>query len=165
MNAGKRLVRLEAGIAGFPFVVIADGNAVLRSVLRPGEKELLELRGVPEGDNSVTEAALKFIDRYLRGEDGVLPPLDFGGCTAAERMVYTACSRIPFGDRMSYGMLALAAGFPRAARFAGSCMRRNRHMLFVPCHRVVPAGGGIGQYSGGEDVKKELLEFEAGFPE
>jgi methylated-DNA-[protein]-cysteine S-methyltransferase len=30
----------------------------------------------------------------------------------------------------------------------------------VPCHRVVPSSGGIGNYGGGPDMKRALLDFE-----
>lgn len=163
MNVQPGLVRLEACVSGFLFVVIADEGAVVRSVLRPGREELRRLRGVPEGTSRAILSAGKFIDCYLRGGEAEPPPLNLEGFTGAECAVYRACMKIPCGDRMSYGELALSAGFPRAARFAGSCMRKNRHMLFVPCHRVVPASGGIGLYSGGEDIKRSLLEFESRF--
>lgn len=163
MSVHSGIVRLEASVSGFPFVVIADERAVVRSVLRPGREELRLLRGVPEGTSRAIVSAGKFIDCYLRGEEAEPPALGLDGFTGAQRAVYRACMKIPFGGRMTYGELALSAGFPRAARFAGSCMRKNRHMLFVPCHRVVPATGGIGLYSGGEDIKEALLGFESRF--
>jgi methylated-DNA-[protein]-cysteine S-methyltransferase len=30
----------------------------------------------------------------------------------------------------------------------------------VPCHRVLPASGGIGDYGGGPERKRALLELE-----
>ena len=115
MSSVPRTVRLETAVAGFPFIVIAGEQAVLRSVLRPDGEELRDLRRVPEGETPASAAAWKFIDRYRRGRDADPPPCDFGWCTDAERAVYAECSRIPFGGRMSYGTLARAAGFPRAA--------------------------------------------------
>jgi O6-methylguanine-DNA--protein-cysteine methyltransferase len=34
----------------------------------------------------------------------------------------------------------------------------------VPCHRVVPAGGGVGGYAYGAGVKTRLLAHERGAP-
>jgi methylated-DNA-[protein]-cysteine S-methyltransferase len=34
--------------------------------------------------------------------------------------------------------------------------------IVVPCHRVVPAGGGVGNYGGGPERKAFLLELERG---
>jgi methylated-DNA-[protein]-cysteine S-methyltransferase len=67
---------------------------------------------------------------------------------------------IPRGEVVSYGELAALAGAPGAARAAGSFCARNRLGLFVPCHRVVSAGG-LGSYgSYGLDYKRRLLELE-----
>ena len=71
-----------------------------------------------------------------------------------------ALRRIPRGETVTYGELAALAGAPGAARAAGSFCARNRRGLFVPCHRVVSAGG-LGSYgSHGVAYKKRLLELE-----
>jgi methylated-DNA-[protein]-cysteine S-methyltransferase len=71
-----------------------------------------------------------------------------------------ALRRIPRGETVTYGELAALAGSPGAARAAGSFCARNRLGLFVPCHRVVSAGG-LGSYgSHGVAYKKRLLELE-----
>ena len=56
--------------------------------------------------------------------------------------------------------LAELAGFPKAARAAGTACSTNPLAMFIPCHRVVPASGGIGKYGGGESMKRALLELE-----
>lgn len=67
---------------------------------------------------------------------------------------------VPRGEVVTYGELAALAGAPRAARAAGSFCARNRIALFVPCHRVVAAGG-LGSYgSYGVDYKRRLLRLE-----
>lgn len=68
---------------------------------------------------------------------------------------------IPFGERWSYSALATAAGSARAARAAGSACATNPLPIVVPCHRVVPAGGGVGSYRGGAAAKQMLLDHEA----
>jgi methylated-DNA-[protein]-cysteine S-methyltransferase len=67
---------------------------------------------------------------------------------------------IPRGEVVTYGELAALSGSPGAARAAGSFCARNRLGLFVPCHRVVSAGG-LGSYgSYGLNYKRRLLELE-----
>jgi methylated-DNA-[protein]-cysteine S-methyltransferase len=71
-----------------------------------------------------------------------------------------ALREIPRGEVVTYGELAALAGSPGAARAAGSFCARNRLGLFVPCHRVVAAGG-LGSYgSYGVAYKRRLLELE-----
>ena len=71
-----------------------------------------------------------------------------------------ALSGVPFGETVTYGGLAELAGFPKAARAAGTACSTNPLAMFIPCHRVVPASGGIGKYGGGESMKRALLELE-----
>jgi methylated-DNA-[protein]-cysteine S-methyltransferase len=64
------------------------------------------------------------------------------------------------GQVVTYGALARRAGNPRAFRAAATACARNPVPIVVPCHRVVPAGGGIGRYGGGPERKRALLELE-----
>jgi methylated-DNA-[protein]-cysteine S-methyltransferase len=41
-------------------------------------------------------------------------------------------------------------------------MARNRWPLVFPCHRVLAAGGGLGGFGPGVEMKKWLLELEGG---
>ena len=71
-----------------------------------------------------------------------------------------AVARIPFGRTRTYGEIAKAAGNERAFRAAGTACGHNPTPLFVPCHRVVQSGGGIGNYGGGPEMKRALLQLE-----
>lgn len=76
----------------------------------------------------------------------------------------TQCARalrtIPRGEVVTYGELAALAGAPGAARAVGSFCARSHLSIFVPCHRVVSAGG-LGQYgSYGTAYKRRLLDLE-----
>ena len=56
------------------------------------------------------------------------------------------------------------AGRPSAFRAAGSALACNPLPILVPCHRVLPAGGGLGGYRGGSDAKASLLALEGSAP-
>ncbi len=82
-----------------------------------------------------------------------LPEGFHGDCARALRAV-------PRGEVVTYGELAALAGRPNAARAAGTFCAQNRLGVFVPCHRVVSAGG-IGSYGDlGSDYKRRLLALE-----
>ena len=81
--------------------------------------------------------------------------------TAFQRKVWEELRRIPFGKTVTYGDLARRIGHPRAAQAVGSAVRGNPLAIVIPCHRVVPSGGGIGKYAGGERRKRWLLTREA----
>jgi methylated-DNA-[protein]-cysteine S-methyltransferase len=71
-----------------------------------------------------------------------------------------AVARIPYGKTRTYAEIAKSAGNERAFRAAGTACGHNPIPLIVPCHRVVQSGGGIGNYGGGPDMKRALLDLE-----
>jgi methylated-DNA-[protein]-cysteine S-methyltransferase len=68
------------------------------------------------------------------------------------------------GDVVRYGELAALVGHPKAARAAGTACATNPVPIVVPCHRVLPSGGGVGNYGGGAPRKVQLLELEGALP-
>lgn len=74
--------------------------------------------------------------------------------------VLAAVRRIPPGQTATYEEITRRAGSPKAARAVGRLMATNQDPT-VPCHRVVPATGELGNYNrGGAKVKKTILESE-----
>jgi methylated-DNA-[protein]-cysteine S-methyltransferase len=102
------------------------------------------------------------VQRYFAGEPVPLDdvPVDLEYETPFLERCARALREIPRGEVVTYGELAALAGAPGAARAAGTFCARNRLGLFVPCHRVVAAGG-LGSYgSYGVAYKRRLLELE-----
>ncbi len=87
--------------------------------------------------------------------------LDMSGSAFAEA-VWGALGSIPSGATVSYGAVASMAGYPGAARAAGTACAANPVPIILPCHRVVRADGSLGRYSGGGGVvtKAALLSIE-----
>jgi O-6-methylguanine DNA methyltransferase len=132
----------------------------------------------PRGDRSLLEASARRSDgrrpprldvpeRYAsalreaaaghRPDD---PPVDLSSLPRFVRDVLGALSRIPRGEVRPYAWLAREAGRPAAVRAVGNALARNPVPLLVPCHRVVPMGGGVGNYAFGSRVKRSVLERE-----
>jgi methylated-DNA-[protein]-cysteine S-methyltransferase len=86
--------------------------------------------------------------------------LDWRLSRGFRREVLRATAGIPYGRTASYREVATRAGSPAAFRAAGSALATNPLPLLVPCHRVLPAGGGIGDYRGGSEAKARLLALE-----
>jgi methylated-DNA-[protein]-cysteine S-methyltransferase len=74
--------------------------------------------------------------------------------------VLDATAAIPYGEVATYGEVARSAGRPGAARAAGGALGANPITIVIPCHRVVPAAGGLGGYGGRPERKRFLLELE-----
>ncbi len=99
---------------------------------------------------------------HLEGRRPALElPLDVQA-TAFQWQVWRQLVAIPRGATRSYGEIAAAIGRPRAARAVARACASNPVALAIPCHRVVPAGGGTGGYRWGAERKKALLGREKG---
>ena len=57
--------------------------------------------------------------------------------------VWSTAKTIPRGRVTTYGQLAAAAGFPRAARLAGFALKNTPPKMELPWHRVLNAQGKI----------------------
>jgi methylated-DNA-[protein]-cysteine S-methyltransferase len=99
---------------------------------------------------------------YFAGDRGALAgqPVELHG-TPFQLAVWRELRRIPAGRTLSYAALATRVARPRAVRAVGQANGSNPVSLFVPCHRVIAADGGLGGYGGGLERKRRLLALEA----
>ena len=107
------------------------------------------------------------LSAYLEGDaDSLALPVDLRLARAPFRraVLETLHREVARGATISYGALASRSGHPRAARAVGTACARNPVPLVVPCHRVLPSTGGVGQYAGGVARKLALLELEGVLP-
>jgi AraC family transcriptional regulator of adaptative response/methylated-DNA-[protein]-cysteine methyltransferase len=108
-------------------------------------------------------ALSRWTSRILSHLEGRRPRLDLPldvQATAFQWQVWNALVDIPYGATRSYTEVAAAIGRPRAARAVARACAANPVAIAVPCHRVVPAGGGAGGYRWGAGRKRSLLERE-----
>ena len=117
-------------------------------------------------------------DRELAGERDALSNYLEGGAATLDLPVDLRLMASPFrhavleelhrsvhrGETVTYGQLAARAGNPKASRAVGTACARNPIPIVVPCHRVLPGSGGIGNYGGGPARKRVLLELEGAIP-
>lgn len=157
----------DGGPWGVGAVLCRDG--VVGAVWLPAEAEVASriVLGFPEAvaaaAGSATRVIAGEIARRFHGGD---PYDDIAfawpeGMTPFTQRVSEACRAIPIGHTATYAELASAAGSPGAVRAAGQVMARNPLPLLVPCHRVVPATGGVGNFGGGAALKAWLLARES----
>ena len=89
-------------------------------------------------------------------------PLDLAG-TPFQQRVWAELLRIPYGQTISYGVLAKAVtGGTNASRAVASANGQNRVAILIPCHRVIGADGSLTGYAGGLHRKRGLLALERG---
>ncbi len=111
----------------------------------------------------VAERACREVERYLADPDYLFTvPYRLDG-TPFQRRVWREIEKLFPIKTITYGGLARRIG--SAARPVGGACGMNPVPLFVPCHRVLAAAGGLGGFMGGKDdfplsVKRWLLRHE-----
>lgn len=80
--------------------------------------------------------------------------------TIFQQQVWRALLDIRMGETRTYADIARAIGRPRAWRAVANAVAANPILYLVPCHRVVPRQGGVGNYRCGAELKRRLLVQE-----
>jgi O-6-methylguanine DNA methyltransferase len=75
------------------------------------------------------------------------------------KKVYKVVKKIPKGETLTYGQVAVLAGRPGAARAVGNILSKNYDPQ-IPCHRVIRADGKLGGYNRGLPEKARILKIE-----
>lgn len=145
--------------------ITGDGDLIRLAFPEEDPEAVLESVADALG-TSPREGGMSEIDRELDGYFAgrlrefstpwslALVPPGFG------RRVLERTAEVPYGAVATYGEMAARAGSPRGARAAGNALNANPIPIVVPCHRIVPASGGIGGYGGHEGRKEALLTLE-----
>jgi AraC family transcriptional regulator of adaptative response/methylated-DNA-[protein]-cysteine methyltransferase len=77
--------------------------------------------------------------------------------------VWEALLKIPFGELVSYQVIAEYIHNPGGLQAVGSAIGRNPVAYLVPCHRVIKKAGQISEYRWGSTRKAALIGWEASF--
>ena len=102
----------------------------------------------------------KQLTQYFAGDRKQFDiPLDLRG-TPFQVKAWKTLTRIPFGKTISYAEQAKAMRNGKAFRAVGSANGKNPIPIVVPCHRVIASDGGLGGYSLGLKMKRQLMKLE-----
>ena len=121
-----------------------------------------------EGDIRVFDRAKEWLDIYFSGRDpGFMPPLKVNA-TPFRKRVCEIMLTIPYGETITYGEIAKKLADEKgiekmSAQAVGSAVGHNPISIMIPCHRVIGANSTIGGYTGGTDIKVELLKLEGSY--
>jgi len=80
--------------------------------------------------------------------------------TPFQHQIWQTLLTIQPGQILTYQDVADRSGNPKAVRAAGTAIGNNPVSWLIPCHRVCPKGGGIGNYRWGSSFKQKLLDYE-----
>ncbi len=147
------MVTLSRGkiyLASFPRILVKITPE--RITLSPASSFVAELED---------ETFLPWLEAYAEKRH-LCHSFDLSSLPPFVQKVLTHLQTIPFGKTESYQEVAIALKNPLAARAVGNGCRVNPFPLLIPCHRVISSTDrGIGGFSGGLEIKRRLLAFEA----
>ena len=86
-------------------------------------------------------------------------PLKIEG-SLLQKKIWKELIKIPYGKTKSYGEIAKIV--KTSPRYVGNVCGKNKHLILIPCHRVIRTDGTLGGFSsrGGISLKKKLLILE-----
>ena len=100
------------------------------------------------------------LDEYFSGKRRVFTMSLAPWGTEFQKQAWIALTKIPFGEKRTYGQQAAIVGRPKAVRAIGAANGKNPIGIIVPCHRVIGANGTLTGYAGGLHNKEFLLKLE-----
>ncbi|MFN7685648.1 MAG: methylated-DNA--[protein]-cysteine S-methyltransferase [Oligoflexia bacterium] len=127
-------------------------------------KMLDEAPQIPSGVCTVNRLVQE-VHRYFKTGEPMDPEwivreaLETSHWSEFQSRVYRAVISIPHGETRTYAWVANRLKQPGAGRAVGQALRRNPHLIFVPCHRVVSAGD-MGGFMGTVDPEAPELRFK-----
>ena len=142
---GKRTIRSESALSPWGACELGYGERGLMSLAFASDHQPKEI--APERWHPLFRGEIKELSLQCSG-------------SAFEHAVWWALLQIPRGQTTSYAAIANAILRPGAARAVGQAVGRNALAWVVPCHRVLPVGGGIGGFRWGSELKQTLLKVE-----
>ena len=101
------------------------------------------------------------IRAYFDGKiDNLKIPIEVYG-NFLQRKIWKELKKIKKGKTKSYG--EIARKFKVSPRYVGKVCGQNKHILVIPCHRVIRSNGSISGFSapGGTKLKRKLIQFES----
>ena len=148
-------------------ILLTEKDSALSGAYFVGQKHFPALLDIP-GENTpspILTQAKAWLEEYFAGKNPPIPfPLAPEG-TGFQKLVWAQLLKIPYGKTVSYGHLAKEAARQMgkrtmSAQAVGNAVGRNPISIFIPCHRVLGAGGQLTGYAAGTDRKAALLRLE-----
>jgi AraC family transcriptional regulator of adaptative response/methylated-DNA-[protein]-cysteine methyltransferase len=112
-----------------------------------------------EGNDLYLNALKQDFLAFIKGEKKL--DFDLQG-TEFQQKVWRELIDIPMAQTRNYQDISNRIGKPKATRAVGTAVGQNPISVLIPCHRIILKSGQMGAYHWGQELKRTLLEWEAG---
>ena len=139
----------------FGWITVAEDNQKLLSVKFDKKVNL--------GRSKYLTKVRKQILDYSSGKLKIFHISIFIEGSILQKKIWGELQKIPYGETKTYGEIAKKLN--TSPRYVGNVCGQNKHLLLVPCHRVVRSDGQLGGFSGlgGIKLKQSLINLENSF--
>lgn len=132
----------------------------LRAIWFDGQAQAAAVCADVREDPAMLREVIHQLRAYFAGELEIFD-LDLAPeGTQFQQKVWKELLKIPYGETISYGVLARRIGNPKASRAVGLANGSNPIPIIIPCHRVIGSNGKLTGYGGGLPIKEKLLALE-----
>jgi len=136
----------------FGWITVAEDNQKLLSVKFDKKVNLGRSKYLTKVRKQIIDYSsgkLKFFNISIFIEGSIL-----------QKKIWGELQKIPYGKTKTYGEIAKKLN--TSPRYVGNVCGQNKHLLLIPCHRVVRSDGQLGGFSGlgGLKLKQRLLNLE-----
>ncbi len=153
----KELCYLKANSPIGPLYLVANSKGLC--AIRWGSEKPNKI-WVKKQNHPILKETKKQLEEYFKGQRQKFDlPLSVEG-TEFQKKSWKALQRIPYGKAISYQKQAKMLGDPNRARAVGTANSKNQIPIVIPCHRVISKSGQLGGFTGGVEIKRELLKLE-----
>ena len=113
-----------------------------------------------QGRSLILKKFKKNINDYFLKKTKILNPNILLDGSDLQIKIWEELKKIKYGKTKSYGEIAKI--LKTSPRYVGNVCGQNKHLLIIPCHRVIRTDGSLGGFSssGGLVLKKRLLKLE-----
>ena len=148
-------------LAGINFDVIASNNGIREILInnKADSDSLSRIKQISPDDPKVVNVFKQLKEYFGRQRKEFNLQMEIVG-TDFQKNVWNELKKIPYGETISYGELAIRMGDKNKMRAVAAANGANPIPIIIPCHRVIGADGSLTGYGGGLDVKQKLLELE-----
>lgn len=147
----------------FDTVLVASSSKGITHVLF-GDNQKMLLENLQKGTNAslIKEVvpAHKEVGDFINGRIPKLSVKLAPEGTPFQVRVWKEIRKSKPGKTLTYKDIAEKLGDPKLARAVGSAVGKNNLGFLVPCHRVLPANGKVGEFRWGTARKEKMLGKE-----
>ncbi len=116
-------------------------------------------KGLGKKSKNLVNLKKKIISFFQKKTNKLDAKILFNG-NPIQKKIWRELKKVKKGKVKTYGEIAKKLKI--SPRYVGRVCGENKHLLLIPCHRVIRSNNTLGGFSatGGIELKKKLLKFE-----